>query len=515
MNVLNRLYEWYGKRNVLILIGAVVLLAIAGLILNVFTSNKEEIVTEEPTLALVTVSRVDQLGTQSLFRVIGEVRAVSEARLQAESGGRITAVNVSLGDRVGAGAIIASMENSAQRAALLQAEGAYDAALAGAVSSESSTESAETGLDASLASGVNAYKSAFISADSSVRNTIDDFFNDPTGAIPGFKLDAFGTAPTLNTERGQIEIILDTWSADTQTTNTKNVETRLGSARSDVERIAEFAEKLAGIVARQDTSSSFTQAQKDAAEAALLGVRSALNGTGVALEGSITAIDSAREALTRAEIAGTGSTVSLSQAQVKSALGSLRAAQSAYEKTLVRTPISGIVNALYLKTGQYAAPGTPAAIIANNNALEIVTALSEDDASLVSIGDSVLIEGEVGGIITAIAPAIDPLSGKKEIHIGVEEDIEVTNGDTVTIEFKRSEVKSNDTITVPLSALKITATAPLAFSVNDDNTLKAHTVVLGPIMGDVVVVEEGLTADMIIVTDARGLKEGEKVEVTK
>jgi multidrug efflux pump subunit AcrA (membrane-fusion protein)/uncharacterized protein YfiM (DUF2279 family) len=407
------------------------------------------------------------------------------------------------------------MENSAQRAALMQAEGAYDAALAGAVSSESSIESAETGLDASLSSGVNNYKSAFISADSSVRNTIDDLFNDPTGAIPGFKLEGFGSAPALNTERGQIEVILDSWSADIQTTNAANIQTRLGDARSDIERIATFAETLAGIVARQDTSASFTQAQKDAVEASLLGVRSSLNGTGIALEASITAIEGAREALTRAKIAGTGEGVSLSQAQVKSALGQLRAAQSAYEKTLVRTPIAGVVNALYVKTGEYAVPGSPAAVIANNNALEIITALGEDDAALVTIGDKVIIEEEVGGVITAIAPAIDPLSGKKEIRIGVDDDIELTNGATVSIEFKRSEVKSSDVITVPLSALKITATDPIAFTLKDDQTLEAHIVVLGKIMGDVVEVKEGLTSEMRIITDARGLREGQKVEVTQ
>lgn len=515
MKVLQRLYGWYGKKTVLISVAVIIILIIAGFIFNSVSNNAAVEVATEEKLAQVTLSRVDALGSASLFRVIGDVRAVSEARLQAEAGGRITTVHVSLGDTVSAGTVIASVENSAQRAALLQAQGAYDAALAGAASSMSSKESAATDLDASLSSAVNTYKSAFISTDSAVRNTIDDLFNDPTGSIPGFKYDAYGAAPVLNTERGSIEVLLKEWSADTTTVSTSNVKGRLTSVQGDVERIALFAQKLAEIVARQDVSASFTQAQKDVLEAELLSVRATLNANIQALEGAYTSIANAEDSLTRAEIAGTGSTVSLSEAQVKSALGSLRGAQSAYEKTLVRTPIAGVVNALYIKTGEYTTPGAPAAVIANNNALEVTTALSSADADLVAIGDAVLIDGTVPGLVTAIAPAIDPISGKKEIRIGVDDDVALTNGDTVNIEFKRGEGKASDTITLPLSALKITVNAPVAFSVSSDNTLVAHTVTLGKIMGDVVEIKDGLTPDMIIVTDARGLREGEKVEVTQ
>jgi len=512
MKILNRLYGWYGRRTVFIFLAVVVVLILSAIIITIVRSNAPVETAEKEELQQVRVSGVDALGSESLFRVVGQVRAMSEARLQAESGGRITAVNVSLGDTVRAGTIIASLENSAQRAALLQAEGAYDASVAGAASSISSSQSAQTGLDASLSSGVNTYKNAFITADSAVRSTIDDLFSDPTG-FGGFKLDAFGKATDYNAERLALEGILDTWFAGISTVSTANAETRLAEARSDVERISRFAEELAGVISRQDTTNSFTQAQKEALEAEMLSVRASLNGTSQGLESALTAIVNAKEGLERAEIAGAGGAVSLSEAQVKSALGSLRGAQAAYEKTLVRTPISGVVNALYLKAGDYAAPGMPAAVIANNSALEVITSLSEDDASFLEVGDSVEIDGQIAGIVTAIAPAIDPISGKKEVRIGVTDDAGLTNGKTVSIEFMRSEKTSSNVISVPLSALKLTAQAPQAFTVSSENTLVAHTLTLGKIQGDMVEVTEGLQNDMVIVEDARGLREGEKVEV--
>jgi RND family efflux transporter MFP subunit len=513
MNALNRLYTWYGKRTVLISVAIIAALLIAGFIINFFASNKQ--VAEEATekLSVVTLSRVDALSGKSLFTVVGEVKAVSEARLQTETGGRITRVNVALGDLVQAGTIIASVENSAQSAAVLQAQGAYEAAVASAVSSQSSTQSAQTGLESTLTSAVNTYKSAFISADSAVRNTIDDLFTDPTGGILGFRLEAFGMAPALNAERTALEGALDAWSLDVQNTDTHNIKARLSSALSDAERIASYTETIAQIIARQDINTAFTQTQKDTLEAEFLGIRSSLNNTTQSLEGALTAIENAQETLQRAQIAGTGAGVSLSEAQVKSALGTLRAAQSSYEKTIVRTPISGFINALYVKAGEYATPGAPAAVIANNNALEISTALDAKDAALVTTGQEVTIDNTARGIVTAIAPAIDPLSGKVGIKIGVEEDTMLTNGSTVSVRFERSEESVFSAIVVPLSALKITTSGPLAFTVSDEQTLVANPVTLGKVKGDMVEVQDGLTADMVIVVDARGLKEGEKVEV--
>jgi len=38
---------------------------------------------------------------------------------------------------------------------------------------------------------------------------------------------------------------------------------------------------------------------------------------------------------------------------------------------------------------------------------------------------------------------------------------------------------------------------------------------MGPILGEKIIIKEGLTADMEIVVDARGLKKGETVESQK
>ena len=68
-------------------------------------------------------------------------------------------------------------------------------------------------------------------------------------------------------------------------------------------------------------------------------------------------------------------------------------------------------------------------------------------------------------------------------------------------------------IVIPIVAVKMTPSSPVVFTVSVENTLVAHSIELGSILGNRVVVRSGLTGDMAIVTDARGLSEGQLVVV--
>ena len=69
-----------------------------------------------------------------------------------------------------------------------------------------------------------------------------------------------------------------------------------------------------------------------------------------------------------------------------------------------------------------------------------------------------------------------------------------------------------DRILIPLSALKITADGTFVFTV-ENNTLKALPVTQGQLFGNNVEVLEGISKESRIVTDARGLKDGQTVTV--
>ncbi len=500
--MLNRLYGWYGKRVVHGALAVLVVLSITGVYVvskNSGTDDSTAVETKKPS---VTLRAVGALQGESAFSVVGTVRAVSEAKLQAEANGRITSVPVNIGDTVGAGTILGTLENSSERASLLQAEGAYESALA-------SSRGGDVDLVGAKTSVRNTYRTAFATTEGVVRNLVDEFFSNPTSGIVGFKLDGGGDAPQINATRVEIETILTAWSlhiADDFTGLTE--EEMLADATEQVTFVNNFVTQLALIVSEEDPTSQFTEEDLAAYETRLATARASLDGT-------LATISGVRNAYEQAQISGAAGTDSQSEARIKSALGTLRAAQANYEKTLVRTPISGVVNALYLTVGEYAAQGQPAAVVANNGSLEVSTALGESDLDTVVVGDVVTINESATGTITTIAPAVDPLTGKAEVKISVDGVTDVKNGSTVTVAFVRNTDVKKETqrILIPLAALKLLPSGPIAFGVHEDGVLVAYPVTLGEIMGDTVEIIDGLTSASIIVTDARGLRAGDSVDV--
>ena len=100
------------------------------------------------------------------------VEAVSEANLQAETGGRITSVSVDVGDTVSAGKVLATIESSAQRAALVQAQGAYEAAVAAFLAGEVTYSEIAASIEYALAHAIAGEASSLddlIAADAQAR----------------------------------------------------------------------------------------------------------------------------------------------------------------------------------------------------------------------------------------------------------------------------------------------------------------------------------------------------------
>lgn len=502
MKILNRLYSWYGKRTVNIVLGIMVILVIGAIIKN--AGGEETAPVEVARLAKsVSVVRAGDFSSASTFRVVGAVEAVSEARLQTESSGRVTNVRVSLGDRVGAGTVIASLENSREQAALLQAEGAYEAAQAQNAQSSIS-------LDEASISAQNTYRSALAAAESAVINLADELFSNPDSHVSGIRIEAAGRATQLNSMRVRIKEDLTEWRKDvTGGLTGRSPASLLAEAERSITEVSNYITTLAQLIALEEPSTAFPAEVLAAYKSRFEAARASLSAT-------LSSISGSRQAYEQATLTASGGSASLADAQLKSALGTLRAAQANYEKTLVRTPISGTVNALYLKVGDYANQGAPAALIANNGQLEIKTAVGEEDAALLSVGDIVSIDSRATGTISRIAPGVDPLSGKIEVRITIPEASKLTNGSTVSITFtKKAEVAESNEIVVPIQALKMLPSGPVAFSISENNTLKAHPVTLGAVRGSMVVVASGISADTEIIDDARGMQEGDAVEVTQ
>lgn len=475
------------------------------------TPATESTASTGPQVELTTAGAFS--GSESLS-LIGTVRAFTEAEITAERGGRVVRVNTTLGGKVTAGQIIATLENASEQAAVLQAEGVYDAAVAASAQSTVGVTDAENNLRNTKTTAINNIKAAYNTTNGIILNSVDQFFASPNASLPGLRIDGKGNTLQLNNERVGFQTMLPQWQARTNTlTTNSNLVAELEYSLENVRRTISMIDTFITLFNTQGANNRYTDAELTSFSSNFTSLRANLIATQSSLNNSISAIQSSEDALARAKISASGGTSSAADAQIKQALGSLRAAQANLAKTILRTPISGTVNSLAIKPGDYISPQTLVSIVANNAALEIVTYVGDNELEQLMVGDTVKIEDKYDGIVTQIAPAIDATTRKTEVRIATE-NTEIANGDTVRItkEGQTPTEQAVSTIQVPLTAVKFSDTNGHMFTV-ENNILVRKDVELGAIRGTSVEILSGLSAADSFVVDVRGLTEGDEVTV--
>jgi len=461
----------------------------------------------------VITANVATFSNSASTQLVGTVSSIDQAVIQSESSGRVIAVGVRLGQTVSAGQVIARLENASEYAAVLQAEGVYEGALSVAqVGDISVTEASNTKL--TIENNVlNTYRASYTTVSNVLYNTLDDFFGNPNFSVPGVRINVGNQTSYLNNERVFFSSILPVWQKNSVVLKPSDVkEELLRETISHTTRLLAMTDIFIAAVEKGGSDEMLNGVLLSSYAVTLNGIRNTLTTTLASLESSIISLQNAEEMLKKAKLGGTTSEVSSSNAQVKQALGTLKAAQANYNKTILRSPINGVVNSITIQTGDFVSGFQTIAEIANNDALEITTFIGQSDRASLSVQQQVLIAGTIPGVVSTIAPAINTATGKFEVKIQSTSP-NLVNGDTVTITLEAQPDATGTGITqVPLTAVKFTATAGVVYSV-EDGMLVAHTVEIGAVRDIYIAILAGVTSDMEIVVDARGLNEGERVTV--
>lgn len=511
MNVIERIKPFLARRYVRI---ALILLVIALLgLFNKYSSIDVTLDNSDSEKQLVSVTTpAKYLGDESLS-LIGSVRAFTEATVTTERSGRVVGVNVKLGQKIQAGTIIATLENALERASVLQAEGVYDAAVAASAQSGVGLNEAQNVLRNAKNSAVSTFKSSYNTVNGIVVNSIDSFFSNPNTGIIGLKIDGRGFTSQLNTERIEYRVLLPTWQSRVNSISIDSeLRAELEYAKENTARTINFVDTFLAVFNQQGDSSRYTQAELQSLGSTYTNLRSSLITVQSSINAALSGLTSAEDTVQRAQLSASGGTTSAADAQIKQALGSLRAAQANFAKSILRAPVSGTVNSLSVRTGDFINAFTPVAIVANNNALEIVTYVSDVELASIQKGDEVIVENEYIGRITEIAPAVDVNTHKTEVRIATE-GTSIKNGDTVRITKDIVvENKSDNVVRVPLTAIKFERENGLVFIVIDGK-LVSRPVTLGTILGNSVEIIDGLSSEEDFVVDVRGLVVGSEVEI--
>lgn len=280
--------------------------------------------------------------------------------IRAETGGRVDQTIVSNGTPVSSGQILVLLDGDAELAALTQAEGSYESALSNAEQSGVSVDGAQNNL-------ISAYRSAYTTANDTLVTTIDTFFTRPTiGQTPGLRIDGVTYTNFLNNERLALRSIMEDWQNTTVTIAAEDdLYTLSEQAIATTQRLIDIVDIFSEIINRpgaQDTLDGVS----------LTSYLSDFSAERSALVGTISTLQTAEESLQRAELSGTGSELSSANAQVKQALGSLQAAQAAYEKTVIRAPFDGVVSSLNVEVGDILNVGSDVVVITPEDTADTV-----------------------------------------------------------------------------------------------------------------------------------------------
>lgn len=485
----------------------------------------------------VEVKSIAELSSdQPTLSIVGLVSSKSEATVRAEKSGQVVSVNRALGDSVAAGTIVASIENASENAAVLSAQGAVDAAqaalakISGGTRDEqkailqSSVEVSQSSYISAQSTAVNTLLSAYAAVDAAIRGTTDTMFSNADTLNPQFSVRNPDSQLTADINNGRIAIgpILERQAALSKTVSTNaDLVAELDKAEADLRAVRSFFDQIiralnAGVPSESVSASTIAtyQASAIAARATINTSLSAVAGAKQGLAAAKQGITVAQKNLEQGVTGGQKEDVAAAQAGLKQAQGALAAARANLEKSYIRAPISGTINSFSLKRGDYVSMQSPVLTVANNGALEIVAYVTENDAKDVAVGSKVSVEDGGTGVVTRVAPALDPVTKKIEVRIGVSAGSSLINGQSVIVEVTRANARiasKIDKVTVPISAIKIGADETVVFTLDEKNALVAHAVTVGELLGDRVVISEGVTADMKIVTDARGLRAGQIV----
>ncbi|MFQ5661697.1 MAG: efflux RND transporter periplasmic adaptor subunit [Candidatus Paceibacteria bacterium] len=485
-------------------------------------------------VSLISIKELQE--KESPLSIIGEVISENEVTIKTEASGGIIGVYVQVGDFVQKGRIIAEVENSSERAAVLKAQGAVEqaeAVLAKTIQGsrqeqisilELKLKQADELLDEAKQATLNTLRSEFATADDAVRNKVDQFFSNPRSTDPKLSFATVNSQLKIDIEfqRFAIGKTLSEWNEELSSVEAdSDLFENLKTAEINLTEIRDFLDDTATAVNSLTPSSNLSQTTIDAWKAAVLTGRTNVNtslsdisGAKDNLNNKIAAYDIAKKQQEQGFAGGREEDVIAAEAALKQAQGTLSQAQAGLEKTIIRSPISGTINDIDIEEGDFVSTFESAAVVSNSDALEITAFITEDDKRAINVGAEALIEDRFIGVVSEVAPALDKATKKIEIKVAiVNPETGFLEGESVELEVERSFTVDESTkeIIVPISALKVGTDDIFVFSVNEINTLVAHPVSVGSIVGNGIIVFSGIDSQMEIVLDARGLKEGQEV----
>lgn len=288
-------------------------------------------------------------------------------------------------------------------------------------------------------------------------------------------------------------------------TSLQELETGIKQAEAQVDA-AKFAKENAKIGTKQ-ADLGLTQTKKTQS--------SQLSQLDFGIEAASLQFLGALNSMQIAKIGGEMQNVAI-QSQINQAISAIETIRLSLSYLNIKAPITGTITEITAVEGNLAAPGQILAKIETGDFLSIKTSINSDEATLISLGDLVLVENsnnsKVQGEVISISPIADSMTKKISVEIQIQSGEGITSGSLVKVDFWPA---TNKTF-IPLNAVEILDGEKTVKIVNEKNKAEIKKVKTGQIIGKYIEISEGLNGnEKIIALNDTFINEGEKVAVVK
>jgi RND family efflux transporter MFP subunit len=499
-----------------------------------------------------------------LVSVTGKVKPADSVDLAFEKSGKVASISVKVGDRILAGQQLASLSNADLAAQLAQAQASLDkekvklAELKAGTRPEelqiaqTTVENAEKTLTDAIANLANVkskatidlnnyyndvkdiLNDAYIDADDAVNKQVDELFVGDNTSNPQLVFytssQAKSNAEYKRWRAGQ-ELTLFKSDLDNLAQDQTSLDTAMVTAKSRLAVVLDFLTSLSDAVNDASNVSSTTLANYKyyvntartnvntaitsiSTQEQYIATQKATNQSNISTaEASVnTAKNSLAKAQDELKLKQAGSTVeeiAAQEAQIKYAQANVQNYQASLTKTIIYSPINGVVTKKEAEVGEIVAANATVISVLSVAQFEVEANVSENEIAKVSLNDKIEMTLDAlgptekfSGRVVEIDPAETIVSGViyyKATSVFDVEDARIKSGMTVNLDIQTD--KKEDVLYLPYYVVK-ERNGDRYVQVLENGKLKEKIIKTGL---------EGETMIEII----EGLAEGEKVVVAK
>ncbi|MGE0771715.1 MAG: efflux RND transporter periplasmic adaptor subunit [Cyclobacteriaceae bacterium] len=190
------------------------------------------------------------------------------------------------------------------------------------------------------------------------------------------------------------------------------------------------------------------------------------------------------------------------------------------EMTRIKSPISGTVDKVFVKTGENIAPGMPAARVVNTSDLKLAANVSEAFVTNVRPGNKAIVtipelKKDIEAKVTFVGRTIDPLSRtfSIEVQLPSHPDLRPNMTGVVKVVYHTESAA----VVVPINVVQTVNDEKVVFVAEESGNnmvAKRRVVTLGGVFNNLAQIDSGLKAgERVITFGYQGLSDGELIKM--